>query len=90
MNLRVGKKCFPLQVHFLGSKAFQQDGFPVDHEDLNIPKIRNPLRSAGETLCRRPNKLPPESQYSFSPQRGIKVPVIKMRYLWLTESLPDP
>ena len=53
-------------------------------------QICNLLISPGETLGRHPDKPPPESQYGFGPQRGIKVPVIKMRYLWLAESLPDP
>lgn len=95
MNLRAGekkkkKKCFPPQVPFLGSKAFQQDGFPADHEDPNTLQICNLLISPGETLGRHPDKPPPESQYGFGPQRGIKVPIIKMRYLWLAENLPDP
>lgn len=39
MNNELEKwKTSPLKVQFLGSKAFQQDGFPVDHEDLDRPK----------------------------------------------------
>lgn len=37
-ELEKWNNCSPLKVHFLGSKAFQQDGFPVDHEDLDMPK----------------------------------------------------
>lgn len=95
MNLRAEgkkrkKKCFPPQVPFLGSKAFQQDGFPVDHEDPNMPKICNLLISPGETYAGTLTSRHPNHNMVSAPREESKSPLLKCVIYGLQKAFQTP
>ena len=84
------KKCFPPQVPLLGSKAFQQDGFPVDHEDPNMPKICNLLISPGETYAGTLTSHHPNHNMVSAPREESKSPLLKCVIYGLQKAFQTP
>jgi len=70
-------------------KSTSQAGFPVHCEDPNMPQMCNPIISAREPLHGALTRYH-QITMQFQPPVRIQSPIIKVCYLQLTESLPDP